>query len=179
MAEGFLRTMLGKENIEADIRSAGLFASDGAPISAKASSLLKEKGFEQSISSKRLSDESVEWADLILTMTMNHKQHVAMQYPEAVEKVYTLKEYVEEGAKSQQEQQERERTISEIQIKLSLGQELTKEETKKWEHVQLSYPDYDIADPFGGTEEDYRRCAEELEHVLKKLVEKLKNGERN
>lgn len=34
----------------------------------------------------------------------------------------------------------------------------------------------DISDPFGGTVEDYRACADEIEEALKKLVKKIKAG---
>lgn len=177
MAQGILQTIASEEGLQVDIRSAGVFASEGTPISSYAEMILKERGYNETLRSSRVTDELMEWADLILTMTMQHKQHVTMQYPESIEKVFTLKEYVQLVLKSDAEQKDREKIISELQIKKALGEQLTKEQQRQWEELQDNAPDYDIADPFGGSEEDYRQSAHEIEHALYKLVQKLKNNE--
>ena len=45
-----------------------------------------------------MSKAEMEWADLILTMTTAHKDTVISNYPEAEHKVFTLKEYTNEGS---------------------------------------------------------------------------------
>lgn len=52
--------------------------------------------------------------------------------------------------------------------------ELTKEEEEKIRELEAELPNYDIADPVGGTLDDYRRCADELEAHLRKLIVQLK-----
>jgi len=172
MAEGVFQMMANKEGLQLDIRSAGVVAVDQSPISPLADALLQEKGFRETISSNLLTAELVNWSDLILTMTINHKQHVTMQHPDAIGKVYTLKEYARLSTKSDEQQQEQAQAISEIQIKIALGKELSVEERLVWDQLQTT--DDDIVDPFGGTVEDYRRSLEEIEHSLQSLMDKIK-----
>ncbi|WP_400162246.1 low molecular weight protein arginine phosphatase [Brevibacillus sp. TJ4] len=129
MAEALFRTKAKGQGWE--IRSAGVAAFDGQPASRHAVDVLRERGIESEHQASRINDELVDWSDLILTMTHNHKQAILAYYPAARSKVYTLREFV--------------------------GVE--------------GYGD--IADPFGGALEDYRRCAVEIEESLDMLYEQL------
>lgn len=129
MAEAIFRAKTAGQDFE--VRSAGVAAYDGQAASPHASKVLKERGIEHNHSSSRLDAELIEWSDLILTMTANHKQAILMYYPAAANKVHTLREYV--GVEG-------------------FG---------------------DIADPFGGSMEDYRRSAEEIEEALDRLSVRL------
>mgnify|MGYP001281093531 CR=1 FL=1 len=77
-------------------RSAGLFAVDGASLSPQAKQVLEEEQIPFQHQAKLLRTEDVEWADIILTMTEQHKNYLQDLYPDAAEKVYTLKEYAGE-----------------------------------------------------------------------------------
>lgn len=76
-----------------EVRSAGVFAGN-SPISQNAGAVLQEQGIGFDHISRQLVEEDLEWADLILTMTVSHKQLVRQQHPRAAERLYTLKEYV-------------------------------------------------------------------------------------
>ncbi|CAJ1000913.1 MULTISPECIES: low molecular weight protein arginine phosphatase [Bacillales] len=114
-----------------EVRSAGVAAFDGQPASLHAMQVLAERGIDHDHQARRLNDDLVAWADLILTMTQGHKTMIQSMFPGAAEKVFTLREYVGVEGMS------------------------------------------DIADPFGGTVEDYRRCAEEIEESLDYLINKF------
>lgn len=176
MAHGMLAVMAGREQLDVEVRSAGVFALDGASISQHSADILRDRGFQDTIKSSALARDAVQWADLVLTMTMGHKEQVIQQYPEALDKTFTLKEYVEDDPERLRMWQERERFIGEMEMKLSLSQPMTEEEKRLWEQYEQIGPDLDIADPFGGSAEDYRRCAEEIEAALQKLLQKLKSG---
>jgi len=93
MAEAILRNKK-LEGIEA--RSAGIYAADGSEASTNAKIVLEEKNIQHDHRSSLLTAAEVRWADLILTMTASHKHKIQQQFPEAVMKVFTLKEYTGE-----------------------------------------------------------------------------------
>lgn len=66
---------------------------------------------------------------------------------------------------------EHEQALQHLQERL---RELTREEEEQIRQLEMALPDYDIADPVGGTLDDYRRCADELESSLRQLVQQLK-----
>ena len=76
-----------------EVRSAGVFAGN-SPISQNAGAVLEEQGIPFDHISKQLLQEDLEWADIILTMTVSHKQLVRQQHPHVAERLFTLKEYV-------------------------------------------------------------------------------------
>ncbi|WP_282020329.1 low molecular weight protein arginine phosphatase [Planomicrobium okeanokoites] len=90
MAEAILES---KRITGIEVRSAGVFAGS-SPISQNAGAVLAEQGIEFDHTSRPLSPEDLEWADVILTMTLSHKQLIHQQHPYMSGKLYTLKEYV-------------------------------------------------------------------------------------
>lgn len=94
MAEGIMRKLAAERGLEVEVRSAGVAASPGVPMSRHAEAVLRDKGIADRISSTPLHPELVEWADLILALTEGHKRHIRSSFPKAMDKVYTLKEYV-------------------------------------------------------------------------------------
>lgn len=175
MAEGLLKRLLAEHGLpHLEVRSAGVAAFDGNPVSHHAAAVLKEQGSACDMTSSALSSSLVEWADIILTMTSGHKQHTIGRYPEFVEKIYTLKEYVEDDPEAASRIAEMERLIADLQVKRALSQQVTDEERARILTLERKLPDYDIADPFGGTLAQYRACAAEIEEALLKLIAKLK-----
>ncbi len=90
MAEAILAS---KEIEGIEVRSAGVFAGS-SPISPNAAAVLEEQGIEFDHISRPLSTEELEWADVILTMTLSHKQLIRQQHAQVSSKLFTLKEYV-------------------------------------------------------------------------------------
>jgi protein-tyrosine phosphatase len=101
MAEALFRDMLkkaGKEMKGIKVESAGICAIPNQPASAQAIHVLKQEGIDLTKHrSKPLTKEMINRADLILTMTVNHKNAVLQMAPEARGRVFTLKEYALDG----------------------------------------------------------------------------------
>jgi protein-tyrosine phosphatase len=95
MAEAILKH---KQINNVDVRSAGIYAMPNAQMSAHAQQVLNEAQMSHQHLATQLSNAEMDWADLILTMTTAHKDTVISNYPEAEHKVFTLKEYTNEGS---------------------------------------------------------------------------------
>ena len=75
--------------------SAGVAAWPGSHASPEAIEVVAQQGMDLTQHrAQQLSRELAQEADIVLTMTVNHKNFVLLLAPEAAERVYTLKEYV-------------------------------------------------------------------------------------
>lgn len=175
LAEGMFSLTARTRGLAAEARSAGIAAVNGIPISKHTETILKEKGTQASAKgSQALTAEHVDWADLILTMTMGHKKSILQQYPAAVDKTYTLKEFAGSGdAETDAAVQQREKLMSELQIKMALNEAIAESEKERLIELERKLPDYDIVDPFGGSLASYRRCAGEIEAAVGRTIDKL------
>ena len=93
MAEAILRNY-NRPDIE--VKSAGVYAYGGEAASANAVKMLDKHNIKHNHASSSLKVEDIKWATYILTMTESHKQLIALSYPQAIEKTFTLKEFVDE-----------------------------------------------------------------------------------
>ena len=80
MAEAILRSK-GINNVS--VRSAGVHAQDGWPISLNAKTLIEEADMLYTPVSRVVSSEDLKWADVVLTMTEGHKAILIHSHPEA------------------------------------------------------------------------------------------------
>lgn len=90
MAEALFRAKADK-NIK--VKSAGIYAMPGMSASEGTMKVLKERSIRFEHESKPLTEELVDWADIILTMTKNHHEMTVQTYPKAADKIFTLKEF--------------------------------------------------------------------------------------
>lgn len=177
MAEGLMRKILADEGLAGiEVQSAGVAAQDGTPISEHAANVLKANGCTGPLRSAALSQSTVEWADLILTMTSAHKRYAIQRFPDAVDKIHTLKEYVEADSAAAAKIAEVESLMTDIQLKQALAEPVTDEERFRIAALQRELPNPDIADPFGGSLQEYEDCAAEIHACLIKLAAKLKEA---
>ncbi|MFJ7407830.1 MULTISPECIES: low molecular weight protein arginine phosphatase [unclassified Lysinibacillus] len=95
MAEVILKQ---KQIYNVQVRSAGIYAMPNAEMSAHAQQVLNEANLPHQHSATQLSMAEIEWADLILTMTTAHRDTIIANYPNTEKKVFTLKEYANEGS---------------------------------------------------------------------------------
>lgn len=79
-------------------KSVGIFAAEGEAVAYHSIQILKEQGIDLQHQSAQITEEHVDWAELILTMTASHKAMVLSQYPKATDKTFTIKEYVDKQA---------------------------------------------------------------------------------
>ena len=98
MAEALFKHMVSDNNgpeCMIEVKSAGTtFRTDEAPAVENAVAVMAERGLDiRSHRAQTINDTLVDWADLILTMTSEHKQHVETKFGNARGKVYLLTEY--------------------------------------------------------------------------------------
>jgi len=175
MAEGLFRLLAEEKRLDAEVRSAGVAAVDGMQISTNAAVILRDKGAAPAVTSRELTGNLIHWSDLILTMTMSHKKELISQYPEAVDKTYTLKEFAWSDPITRAKQEAREQLISELQIKQALQQSISEEEKQQLLELEDGLPSMDILDPFGRHLAVYRDCAEEIEASIKRVIERIQD----
>ena len=98
MAEGFLKKMLEDYggSVKVEVLSAGLNAFGGPPT-REARFVMRERGIDiSSFTSRQLTEELIEKADLILTMKKSYKDRIISGYLQSGRKVFTLKEFAGE-----------------------------------------------------------------------------------
>ena len=96
MAEGFFRELM-KERGEYEALSAGLAALDGQPPSAHAVTAMAELGLDISAQrSAQVTPELVDAVDYIFGVTFGHVENLVRCFPLAREKMFLLREFVEE-----------------------------------------------------------------------------------
>lgn len=176
MAEALLRAKAGERF---GVRSAGVFAADGIPAAGDAIQALSERGVDFSgHKSRRLDLDSARWADVILTMTKDHKRSVQQQFPETAGKVYTLKEYSDDDPEVKKIWERLEACYAELEIERALSHQKEVEdlETER-ARLEQRLPSYDISDPFGGSAGGYRAACDEIEHWVELLVKKEDAGD--
>lgn len=175
MAEGLMRRLAAEyELVGFEVRSAGVSAFEGSPVSDHAASVLIQKDCTGPERSTLLSQSLIDWADLVLTMTSSHKRYTIQMFPASLDKVFTLKEYVEDDPGVVDKINEMESLLSDLQLKQALAQKITDEEQSRILTLEKELPNHDIADPFGGSLRNYQSCASEIEDSLIKLITKLK-----
>ncbi len=94
MAEALLAN---KSQGKYEAKSAGIYAAGGSAASSQTELVLKELGIHIDHASSPLTEELLEWADLVLTMTESHKKMIGREYPQTLDKLFTLKEYTGGG----------------------------------------------------------------------------------
>jgi protein-tyrosine phosphatase len=97
MAEALFRAKMA--GLDMEIKSAGVAAYEGQPATNHALQVLMERGITHEHQARRLDEELIAWADIILTMTLNHKELIHTFFPQAEGKTFTLNEYVGNGAR--------------------------------------------------------------------------------
>lgn len=122
---------LGKTD-EIEVRSAGLRKFKGTSVSRHTLTVLAEYGIQCDREPQGINPKLIEWADLVLTMTRFHKYVVIAIFPDAIDKTFTLKEFVGEQtlldisdpigkslSRYRQCAQEIDRALDELQQKLA------------------------------------------------------------
>ena len=89
---------LARQNPKLQVRTAGLFATEGKPPEPGALRIATEHGIDLSSHAAHLLDESdVAWADLLIGMQGRHVSTIADRWPEAREKTRLLGDYASDA----------------------------------------------------------------------------------
>jgi protein-tyrosine-phosphatase len=185
MAEAFLQDILGSGNGYAEIMlsSAGLQAVEGEGPPAEVIEVMREYGLDVSgHKAHLLTAEDVEDADLILTMAMHNSSRLLTEHQEAVDRVFTIKEFVIQGEKRGREIEESdpEERLRELRgwIRHVEGADFEPGEGGLNQQLLLFMLHYfhvydhrfSIDDPLGQSMDFMRRTAEEIRDAVHRLV---------
>lgn len=185
MAEALLK----KKMPEVNVQSAGIFASKHLRANDNAIKALGNRGIEFNHASQPVTNQLLQWSDIVLTMTTQHKQSLIMDFPDHQDKYYTFKEYVSETDKKVW--QELKKLYAEFEAKRSLFirnnelkmdsqqlkkqlEEYVREDITAIRRLESELINYDISDPFGGNLRIYEQTLDELEYNTDLLIKKLK-----
>lgn len=180
--------ILANKRKDFSVKSAGLFAISGQGASKYALKALDSKGIYKEHYAQPVSEELLDWADLVFTMTLQHKKELVMNYPYYQNKYFTLCEYIAEGDQKKkwdelrkayerlttnhaQYVQKYEKKLGNHELHRRL-EEKFREEFKEISRLEAELVDYDISDPFGGNEDVYRETLEEIEKYIDQIIEK-------
>ena len=196
------QALLKEKRPDALVKSAGVYALPGMNASGGTLEVLAEKGITLDHSSNQVSEELLNWADIVFTLTESHKATLIKQFPAFVDKIHTLKEYAYEkdieGIRQQLQHhyaqlelkqaqflQEHKEEIEELNRRTDLEakkqldhltkalQNLIKEDRDSIERLENLMPCMDISDPFGGSVDVYRRTASEIEDAIDKMLARI------
>lgn len=174
---------------EAEVRSAGIFAGKDGRANQNAIEALQKYQIALDHRSQPVTHKLLNWADLILTMTTEHKQSLILQHPNFQDKYFTLKEYVSEADKKvwnelkqayADYEEKRSLYIQENQHKLDnvqLDQKLShylQADLQRIQQLEANLINYDISDPFGGNLQVYHETLSELDNYTNLLIKKIK-----
>lgn len=170
------------------IKSAGIFANENSAPNRHAVRALYEYDIQLSHKSSQVTEDLLNWADLILTMTTNHVQSLILQYPQFQEKYYTLKEYALEADnkvwkelqsayaniehKQSQIIQENQLQLDQLELEKLIIKEC-EEDMLEIKQLEAQMVDYNISDPFGGSLEVYEQTLDELYRYINLVIEKI------
>jgi len=196
MAEGLLREMLtqaGEEFQGIKVESAGISAISNQWASKQAVIAMDKEGIDISNHRSRpLTKEMIKRADIILTMTVVHKNAILQMSPKAKYKVFTLKEYVQDeintdeildqlGCLYDELNKKRDKMIKAQIGEVDILNENQRALIREWEkdivkirRLEEQMPSLDIIDPFGQPVEEYIECAMEIKAALVKVLEKIR-----
>lgn len=183
-----LTEKLGKElalPYALEVRSRGLYAAPGDPLSQYAREALGERGIEMEHQAAMLEEEDMKWADLVLTMTMQHKRHLWEEFPDFQDKTFTLKEYIREHGPQKAAGADAEATGASPAAEAEGPEESKAKQPQEsgesgdgpddfsWEYLESYFSSLDVRDPFGGELEVYRQTRDELEENIRHLLQLL------
>jgi len=184
MAEALLKQKAPYINVQ----SAGLFAHSKNSANKYAVDVLKTYGITLDHTSQPVTEHLLQWADLVLTMTAQHKQSLIIEYPDFQTKYFTLKEYttisndeVWDKLRKAYTEYETKRSLFIQAYKDELDQEALKKQIKSYlvremkriQQLESQLIHYDIADPFGGDLSVYEETLEELDTYVSLLKTKI------
>ncbi|MGM8364772.1 low molecular weight protein arginine phosphatase [Virgibacillus sp. W0181] len=184
MAEALMKSKMPG----AAVRSAGIFAGENEPANPLAMKTLEKKRITSNHLSQPVTQSLLEWADVVLVMTTQHKQVLIVNFPDFQNKYFTLKEYVSEAdkevwdtLKKSYASLEKKRALF-IQNNPNITSEaLTEAINKHLENdiikinqLEKELGSYDISDPFGGDLLIYEKTMHELETYIDLLIKKIK-----
>lgn len=172
MAEYIFNDLIETEDYE--VESAGLSAVEGETVAPQAEQVMTEKGIDISEhEAQKLTEALVKKADIILTMTNQHKKTILNMFPESKEKTFTLKEFTEDASELEELTVKLQEIYSEINRK---REDFLEEKGAKIERLRMRHQE--LMQEIGEVEDELNRLEGQLSKEIsedKKELKKLQN----
>lgn len=171
-----------------EVQSAGIYAGWNQRANDHTIRVLKDKKINFEHKTQPVTNDLLSWADIVLTMTSQHKQALILDFPDDQNKYYTLKEYVSESDNEIWENlkqaysdfmekrlqiTQKHKDLPRFQLDKIIEKQL-QEEIRNIRSLEASLISYDVSDPFGGDIHVYRQTLDELDENIELLIKKLK-----
>jgi len=163
MAERLAADQLRRRGVDAEVRSSGTMEG-GVPATDGARRALARRGLDLSEhTSRQLDADTIEVADLIVTMERRHLGAVAELSIEAVRRSFPLKELAALAA-----------ATGTRPPAVPVSEWIARADRMRHPSSVLSVSTSDdVQDPMGGSRRDYRRTADELDDLLDQVFSRL------
>ncbi len=150
--------MLEASAMPVRVATAGTHALEHQPMSVRTRQALRAVGVEPpQHRSRQLTEDHVEEAELVVAMAGEHVEYVRRRHPAAAERTATIT-WLAEHLPSDG------RPLAERVASMGLSEVAPRAQG-------------DVADPAGGTDDDYRACAEQLRRLVARLAPLLGGGD--
>lgn len=176
LAEQILTQLAVKENLPLKVSSAGVAAMTGEPMTKESQESMAARGYKPvKHVAQDLTQSMLEQADLVLSMTLDHRSEIAKVLPKASKYSFTLDEFA--------------RLTSFLQV----DEEFSKEFKKKPKETRAQYlsralstavllrgmvptgeDPKDVMDPYGESIEIYQQVAEHIDAMVGIIVDWMK-----
>ena len=154
MVEILLRQRLDPDHFV--VASAGVQGWDAAPVDSMVVLELERLGVRaEGFSSRALTDDMVENADLVLTATREHRSELLSRHPRALRRTFTLREFAE---------------LVENMVGMTSPAELVE---LAFRHRSEAGDDLDLPDPFRRPPDVHRVVADQVSRAVAIVAERL------
>lgn len=158
MAEAFLAHEAERRGLDLSVRSTGTHAWDGRAATFDGRRIMDERGVNMDAHrAARTTAEHIEWADLVIGMSVEHARETVREFPEAEPKTFLLKQLLE-LMPHLGPLDDPAAWVKEADSRRALAEATTA---------------HDIDDPFGEREAAYRRVSDEIGHLIDRFADGL------
>lgn len=173
MADQILEQLAKKHNLPLSVSSAGVAAMTGEPMTKESADAMAQRGYKPgSHKARDLTPQLLTAADLVITMTLDHRSDIARMLPKASRYSFTLDEFARLASFLMNDPQYSEEFKK--KPKETTAQYLAraiKETTLLRGMVPTGEEPRDVVDPYGESLEIYTQVAEQIDEMLKVVVE--------
>lgn len=163
IAEQLLRRAVDDAGLAWSVSSAGTRARSGQPMHPRAAAELQRRGVAPADdwSSRRLTRELLEQADLVLTAETEHRQYIVTKWPDQLRHTFLLRHFA--------------RLVTAVEAGNPLStSDLVQRATAALSHVQpATHGEDELADPIRGRGRAFRACAQTVEDAVNRVVARI------
>ena len=142
------------------VHSAGTYGLDGYGIEPGAARELTTRGIDSdAFRARRITEEMVQRADLILTATREHRSAVVTLEPRALARTFTMREFA--------------RLLDAVEPAADPREVVARAAAVRGRRAPARPEDDDVADPYGRGAAAYERAAVEIAEALRRPLEVL------